>query len=74
MHQHYIDSFTLKQFCEEYFDGFTEVMHGALLHDFVHCPEHIIFIDNLSKYSIIQSIEVDSMNECLLENLVAHWT
>ena len=48
-------------------------MHGALLHNFVHGTENVTLVNDLGQHSIVQSVVVEHVHECLLEYLVANW-
>ena len=73
MTQYDIDPFTVEQICEEKLDSSAEIVHSALLHSFVHDLEYKVFIDYLLLNSIVESIELQSVEEDLLEGFVGHW-
>ena len=73
MHKHHIDSFTAEKISEEKLDRVAEVIHAALLHNFVHRFEHKVLIHDLSTDHVIDLIVVQDLYEYLLEYLVRCW-
>lgn len=73
MTKHNVDPLAEEKLCEEQLDRSAEVVHRALLHHFIHRAEDVALIDDLRKDSIVHPIEVESMSESRLEDLIAHW-
>ena len=70
MTQDDIDPFTVEEICEEKFNRFTVVIHGALSQNLVHRLENKVLILDLLQHPIIKSIELECMGKSVQEDFV----